>query len=166
LAELCNQFYQYPAEKLKVIGVTGTNGKTTTTHLIYETLKKAGLSVGEVNEQKQLFTITDKGKDTLRYFINRIPQRQLDRVDELLKEKKHEIKVKSQVTADYIKAKEGEYLVNLKVVEGDVTIINISLNVASTKQAKQVCETWQGNVQEIYGTLINQLIKEPKEKKQ
>jgi len=129
-------------------------------------LKDSKFIVEEVNEQKQLFTITDKGKDTLRYFINRIPQRQLDRVDELLKEKKHEIKVKSQVTADYIKAKEGEYLVNLKVIEGDVTIINISLNVASTKQAKQVCENWQGNVQEIYGTLINQLIQEPKEKKQ
>ncbi len=46
LAELCNQFYQYPAEKLKVIGVTGTNGKTTTTNIIYEVLKAKGISVG------------------------------------------------------------------------------------------------------------------------
>jgi UDP-N-acetylmuramoyl-L-alanyl-D-glutamate--2,6-diaminopimelate ligase len=33
-AQLAAKFYDYPATKLKMIGVTGTNGKTTTTHLI------------------------------------------------------------------------------------------------------------------------------------
>jgi len=41
--------YRYPARKLKVIGVTGTDGKTTTAHLIYEILKTAGLKVGLVS---------------------------------------------------------------------------------------------------------------------
>ena len=33
-AEVAARFYDYPAQKLKLVGVTGTNGKTTTTHLI------------------------------------------------------------------------------------------------------------------------------------
>ncbi len=36
----------YPAKHMKVVGVTGTDGKTTTTTIIYETLKAAGISVG------------------------------------------------------------------------------------------------------------------------
>jgi UDP-N-acetylmuramoyl-L-alanyl-D-glutamate--2,6-diaminopimelate ligase len=35
-----------PAEKLSLVGVTGTNGKTTTTHLIDAVLRKAGEKVG------------------------------------------------------------------------------------------------------------------------
>lgn len=33
-ADIASKFYGYPSEKLKMVGVTGTNGKTTTTHLI------------------------------------------------------------------------------------------------------------------------------------
>jgi UDP-N-acetylmuramoyl-L-alanyl-D-glutamate--2,6-diaminopimelate ligase len=33
-ADIATAFYDYPAEKMKLVGVTGTNGKTTTTHLI------------------------------------------------------------------------------------------------------------------------------------
>lgn len=36
MAILAAHYYQYPTKELKVIGVTGTNGKTTTTHLIQQ----------------------------------------------------------------------------------------------------------------------------------
>ena len=43
-AQLASAFYGYPGQKLKLVGVTGTNGKTTTTHLIEFLLTRANLS--------------------------------------------------------------------------------------------------------------------------
>ncbi|GAB4232547.1 MAG: UDP-N-acetylmuramoyl-L-alanyl-D-glutamate--2,6-diaminopimelate ligase [Stanieria sp.] len=42
-ASIAAAFYEYPAKKLKLIGVTGTNGKTTTTHLIEYFLSQSQL---------------------------------------------------------------------------------------------------------------------------
>ncbi|TAF07624.1 MAG: UDP-N-acetylmuramoyl-L-alanyl-D-glutamate--2,6-diaminopimelate ligase [Nostocales cyanobacterium] len=43
-AQISAAFYGYPGQKLKMVGVTGTNGKTTTTHLIEYFLTKADLA--------------------------------------------------------------------------------------------------------------------------
>lgn len=43
---ICANFYGNPATKLKLIGLTGTNGKTTTTFLIKQILENAGKKVG------------------------------------------------------------------------------------------------------------------------
>ena len=43
---LASQWYDHPSGKLGVVGVTGTNGKTTTTHLVESILQAAGKKTG------------------------------------------------------------------------------------------------------------------------
>ncbi|MEE1197495.1 MAG: UDP-N-acetylmuramoyl-L-alanyl-D-glutamate--2,6-diaminopimelate ligase [Lachnospiraceae bacterium] len=46
MALISAAYFGYPAEKLKVIGITGTKGKTTTTYMVKSILENAGYKVG------------------------------------------------------------------------------------------------------------------------
>lgn len=48
IAKLARAFYGYADKRLKLIGVTGTNGKTTTTYMLAEIFKAGGHSVGVI----------------------------------------------------------------------------------------------------------------------
>ena len=48
LAKVSSNFYENPSSRVKLIGVTGTNGKTTTTYLLESIFKKAGHRVGVI----------------------------------------------------------------------------------------------------------------------
>ncbi len=49
LADLATCFYGYPSKRLTLIGITGTNGKTTVAYLVESILAAAGLSVGVIS---------------------------------------------------------------------------------------------------------------------
>jgi UDP-N-acetylmuramoyl-L-alanyl-D-glutamate--2,6-diaminopimelate ligase len=48
LGKISSNFYGDPSSRLKLIGITGTNGKTTTTYLLESIFRKAGCDVGVI----------------------------------------------------------------------------------------------------------------------
>ena len=48
LAKIASEYYDNPAEKMSLIGVVGTNGKTTTSHILYQVLNKSGINCGVI----------------------------------------------------------------------------------------------------------------------
>jgi UDP-N-acetylmuramoyl-L-alanyl-D-glutamate--2,6-diaminopimelate ligase len=61
-AIIANIVYAFPQKKLKLIGVTGTDGKTTTTLMIYHILKQSGFNVAYLSTISA--RIADKELDT------------------------------------------------------------------------------------------------------
>lgn len=54
LAIMASNYYDHPSENLNLIGVTGTNGKTTIASLLYDLFKAAGYKVGLLSTVKIL----------------------------------------------------------------------------------------------------------------
>lgn len=52
MAIMASNYYENPSENLKLIGVTGTNGKTTIATLLYELFKNTGYKVGLISTLK------------------------------------------------------------------------------------------------------------------
>ena len=48
LAELAADFYGHPSEHMRVVGITGTNGKTTTAHLLASIFEAGGMKCGVI----------------------------------------------------------------------------------------------------------------------
>lgn len=54
MSEMAATFYDYPYKKFKLIGITGTNGKTTTTCLIKSILEHLGKKVGLIGTNQNM----------------------------------------------------------------------------------------------------------------
>ncbi len=83
LAFLGALLYGRPSKKIKVIGVTGTNGKTTTTEMITQILEEAGFKVALINSIR--FQIGEEKKENKlrmtmpgRFFIQRFLKKALN----------------------------------------------------------------------------------------
>jgi UDP-N-acetylmuramoyl-L-alanyl-D-glutamate--2,6-diaminopimelate ligase len=77
LAFMATNYYDNPSAKLKLVGITGTNGKTTIASLLYQLFKKAGFKVGllstvkiMVDNEEHKATHTTPDSITINHYLN------------------------------------------------------------------------------------------------
>ena len=54
LAHICTNFYENPSEKIMLVGVTGTNGKTTTATLLHALFRRLGYKSGLISTVRNM----------------------------------------------------------------------------------------------------------------
>jgi len=116
-------FYWFPSKKLKVIGITGTNGKTTVSEMIYKILEEAGYKVALINsikfktgpeEEPNMLKMTMPGRFKIQKFLrqavnNGCQYAVLEVTSEGIKQHRHrfidfEVAVFTNLTPEHIEA--------------------------------------------------------------
>lgn len=108
----------------------------------------------------EYYHLSNAGKDTLTFFSDRISADFKEEIDSTYKEKKDEMIKGTQVIGNYYKKNDSEYVVNLRAIEKDIVLLNLSLSVVSSKQAKLICGNWKDNPEIIYKNIFDLLITE------
>ena len=116
----------------------------------------------EYSESKESFyyLITDNGLNTLSFLSDRIPSETSSGLTKAIVLKRKAIYKDAEIFAEYRRINEQEFIAHLRVEELGHTLIDIELNLATNKQAKDVCRRWKENAPEIFAGLIRSLIPE------
>lgn len=163
LAKSATNFYGNPSKKFKLIGITGTKGKTTTTFMIKEILEKAGKKVGLIG--------------TIATYINGVELKENSRTtpESIELQKIFSQMVESDV--EYVVMEVSSQSLKLHRVEGCnfdlVVFTNLSEDHISEKEHPdmqdyfesklklfEMCKTGIVNIDDLHGAKIPNIFKE------
>lgn len=116
------------------------------------------LKTSSSSHNTTLYNITDRGKTTLDFFENRIPDSTKEEIKNYLEKNRYEIRSTLEISADYIPEKDDEYLVICKAKEKNKIIMELKLTVHDKEYATKICDKWQKLNHQIYKDLLNELI--------
>lgn len=117
-------------------------------------LKETDFIIEDTESTQQLISITEKGKNTLDYFINRIPRYQKEEISNLIALKKESLKVSTEIKGDYRRLKDDTYMVSLSIIEKNTPIIHLKFNVHSQQRAEEICGKWKKHAVDLANNVV------------
>jgi len=97
--------------------------------------------------------ISEKGKNVLELFVDRISPARYEIADNYITDHWEIIKKELTVSADYTIEGKNNFIVSLKATEKDRLLMDIKFNVASNKQARDLCARWKDHCPELYAKI-------------
>lgn len=109
---------------------------------------------------KSYYTITERGLETLNYFVNQLPKDTIEQIDDYLTKNKIQIVEETSIRTDFTKISSTEYLARCTVVERGSTILEVALSVPTEESAIDVCKRFKKKSDDIYSYLFRTLSKD------
>jgi predicted transcriptional regulator len=108
----------------------------------------------EKKDRQHILTITPKGKDALEFFMNRIPEKRKETIDNYIKKNIENIKNDVEITAEYEQYMNGKYITNLKLANEGEVLIQLKLSLDTVDEARNLCNLWKQDPRAIYNKIL------------
>ena len=104
------------------------------------------------------YRATPQGEETIRFFSGDISPEIRAEITAYLKQHAKELRDDSQITAEYTKTADQDFLVHCRVQEGVSALIDLKLTVPTETAAQTLSENWKARSQEAYESLMKLLL--------
>ena len=121
-------------------------------------LAESDLLKVETTLNRTLYHLTENGAETIHFFSNKISPAIRKDIDDFLKEKQYDLKEEVSVKADYYLNTNREFEVRCQIVENGFSLIDLKLTVPTEKEAETIVHSWSHKSQEIYTSLLAELL--------
>ena len=103
--------------------------------------------------------ITSAGRETLSFFPDKISDAIKKDVYTYFEDNHLELKKEFQLLADFYKTTDQGYAARCQVKKGNISYIDLTIRTATKEQAEAICANWQNQNEEVYGYLMDLLVK-------
>lgn len=128
-------------------------------HFLMDSLLDDGFLVSGSARDTQVYSISEKGRETLELFIHRIPSYLREMLDLYVRKNKDNVLKDVRSNATYHLRGDGDFAVELSLVENDVSLMDLSIHVPNITQAKSICNNWKTASSRIYSEIIHSLVR-------
>lgn len=104
-----------------------------------------------------LYQITDAGMEALSFFINRLAHSKVQLIREKAPAWRERFNAEKQYSAKVIQNPGGEYVAQLRLVDGNAAVLSLDIPAPERKLADQLAKAWPAHAGEIYLYLMNTL---------
>ena len=109
-----------------------------------------------------LYQITDAGREALSFFVNRLAHSKTTLICEKAPAWRERFDAEKQYAAKVIQNPGGEYVAQLRLVDGTTSILSLDIPAPERRLADQFVNAWPAHAGEIYHYLMNTLGEEGK----
>lgn len=121
-------------------------------------LVETGLLKRRTVSNSSHYELTKEGSDTLSYFEEDLSPEIRNEIDDFLKGYGYQMPERILTPADYYTTPQGNYAVRCQLIEKDTTIMDMTLAAPNKEAARAICSSWSKKCQEIYTSLMGELI--------
>ena len=113
-----------------------------------------------VENEVRYYSLTQKGKDAVNFFAQKIPFTVRERLFETAKDNAKKLKESLSIQSEYYKENDMEYTVVMKITERNYDMFKLKMSVGSEAIAKSMCGQFEKDPEGIYTKVFSLLINE------
>ena len=107
----------------------------------------------------QAYRVSVRGADVLEQFVESLPVSLRERLDLYAREHREEMLLQTQIVSDMEELPSGGYLVRLRALEQNASVMELSLRVATRDMAQRMRANWERDSEPLYAYLLSALLK-------